>query len=56
MGLPTDSEFSKNRVGMCSCCVVYLGHVLGQGHVKPVDVKVSAVVKFPKPTRIDALF
>ena len=30
--------------------VVYLGHVVGQGHVKPVDVKVTAVVKFPLPT------
>ena len=29
--------------------VVYLGLVVGQGHVKPVDVKVAAVMKFPIP-------
>ena len=30
--------------------VTYLGHVVGQGQVRPVDAKVKAVVDFPAPT------
>ena len=38
-------NLAKTELGCAH--VVYLGHVVGQGHVKPVDVKASAVVKFP---------
>ena len=41
-------NLAKTELG--SAHVVYLGHVVGQGHVKPVDIKVSAMVKFPIPT------
>jgi len=30
--------------------VTYLGHVVGQGQVKPVDAKVEAIIKYPTPT------
>ena len=30
--------------------VTYLGHVVGQGQVKPVDAKVEAISMFPQPT------
>ena len=31
-------------------CVTYLGHVVGQGKVKPVDAKIDAISQFPQPT------
>ena len=37
------SEFGK-------ATVQYLGYVVGQGHVKPVEAKVEAISKFPAPT------
>lgn len=37
------SEFAK-------VTVTYLGKVVGQGHVRPVDAKVSAIVAFPTLT------
>lgn len=30
--------------------LIFLGHVVGQGQIKPVDAKVEAVVNFPVPT------
>ena len=33
---------------MCSC-VTYIGHVVGQGQIKPVDVKISVISGFPRP-------
>ena len=30
--------------------LIFLGHVVGQGQIKPVDGKVEAVVNFPVPT------
>ena len=30
--------------------VTYLGHVVGQGKVSPVNVKIEAIVEFPAPT------
>jgi len=30
--------------------VTYLGHVVGQGQVKPVDAKVEVIIKYPTPT------
>ena len=38
-------NLAKTELGCAH--IMYLGHVVGQGHVKPVDVKVSAMVKFP---------
>ena len=34
----------------CQATVVYLGHVVGQGQVKPIDVKVKVITEFPEPT------
>lgn len=36
------SEFAQAQV-------TYLGHVVGQGKVKPVDAKISAISEFPRP-------
>ena len=33
----------------CQANVVYLGHVVGQGMVKPIKAKVEAIEKFPTP-------
>ena len=33
----------------CHANVVYLGHVVGQGNVKPIKAKVEAIEKFPTP-------
>lgn len=37
------SEFGK-------ATVKYLGHIVGQGQVKPLDAKIQAIEKFPVPT------
>ena len=37
------SEFSK-------ATVKYLGHIVGQGQVRPLDAKIQSIVKFPIPT------
>lgn len=29
--------------------MTYLGHVVGQGQVKPVDAKISVISDFPRP-------
>ena len=34
----------------CCATVSYLGHVVGQGQVKPIQAKVEAIDKFPPPT------
>jgi len=40
-------NLAKTELGCAH--VVYLGHVAGQGHIKPVEAKVEAVSKFPSP-------
>ena len=30
--------------------LTFLGHIVGQGHVKPVDAKVKTISDFPVPT------
>ena len=40
-------NLAKTELGCAH--VVYLGHVVGQGHIKPVEAKVEAVTKFPNP-------
>ena len=30
--------------------VKYLGHILGQGQVRPLDAKIQTIAKFPIPT------
>ena len=37
------SEFGK-------ATVKYLGHIVGQGQVRPLDAKIQTIVKFPVPT------
>ena len=37
------SEFGK-------ATVTYLGHIVGQGQVRPLDAKIQTIVKFPIPT------
>ena len=37
------SEFGK-------ATVKYLGHIVGQGQVRPLDAKIQSIVKFPIPT------
>ena len=34
----------------CHATLTFLGHVVGQGHVKPIDAKVLAISEFPIPT------
>ena len=38
-----ESEFSK-------ATVKYLGHIVGQGQVRPLDAKIQTIAKFPIPT------
>jgi hypothetical protein len=33
----------------CHATVTFLGHVVGQGHVRPIDAKVKAIALFPVP-------
>lgn len=40
-------NLAKSEFGCAT--VTYLGHVVGQGQVKPVDAKVSAISTFPVP-------
>ena len=40
-------NLSKSEFGQAQ--VTYLGHVVGQGEVKPVSAKVEAIVNFPQP-------
>ena len=37
------SEFGK-------AAVKYLGHIVGQGQVRPLDSKIQTIAKFPIPT------
>ena len=37
------SEFGK-------ATVKYLGHIVGQGKVRPLDAKIQTIAKFPIPT------
>ena len=30
--------------------VKYLGHIVGQGQVRPLDAKIQTIVKYPIPT------
>ena len=34
----------------CYATLTFLGHVVGQGQVKPVEAKVKAISDFPVPT------
>ena len=45
----SNREFSEEQIWTCSCDI-YLGHVVGQGHVKPVNAKVEAIFKYSVPT------
>ena len=41
-------SLAKSEFGCAT--VTYLGHVVGQGHVKPVDAKITSISEFPRPT------
>ena len=40
-------NLAKSEFGCAT--VTYLGHIVGQGRVKPVDVKIDAIRTFPRP-------
>lgn len=40
-------DLSKTEFGQAQ--VTYLGHVVGRGQVQPVNAKVEAIIKFPRP-------
>ena len=39
-----------NKREFCLAHVQYLGHIVGQSQVKPIDVKVKAISDFPVPS------
>ena len=41
-------NLAKSEFGQA--CVTYLGHVVGQGKIQPIQAKVKAIVSFPVPT------
>ena len=47
-----DAQLTINlpKSEFCQACVVFLGHVVGQGEVAPVAAQVVAILKFPAPT------
>ena len=48
----TEARLTVNllKSEFCQACVVFLGHVVGQGVVRPVAAKVEAIMNFPVPT------
>jgi hypothetical protein len=47
----SDANLTVN-LGKCEFCaatVTYLGHIVGQGEVKPIQAKVEAIAKIPTP-------
>ena len=42
-------NLSKSEFGQAQ--VTYLGHIVGQGEVKPVSAKVESMINFPRPER-----
>ena len=45
----TEAKLTANLVKSEFGHLIFLGHVVGQGQIKPVDAKVEAVVNFPVP-------
>ena len=50
----THVEFAKLTVNLaktefCHATVIFLGHLVGQGQVKPLEAKVNAISEFPVP-------
>ena len=37
------------KTEFCHATVTFLGHLVGQGHVKPLEAKVNAISEFPVP-------
>ena len=48
----TEAKLTINLVKSEFCCaqVTFLGHIVGQGQVKPIDAKVCVISEFPRPT------
>ena len=40
-------NLSKSQIGKAK--VIFLGHVIGQGEVSPVSVKIDSIANFPQP-------
>ena len=38
------------KSGFGKATVKYLGHIVGQGQLRPLDVKIQTIAKFPIPT------
>jgi hypothetical protein len=47
----SEAQLTVNLVKseFCKATVVYLGYVVGQGEVRPVEAKVNAITEFPEP-------
>ena len=41
-------NLSKSEFGQAT--VTFLGHIVGQGQVKPIDAKIKAISEFPQPS------
>ena len=48
----SDAQLTINlhKIEFCKAHVQYLGHIVGQNQVKPVDVKLKAISDFPVPS------
>ena len=48
----SDANLTINLAKSEFCCatVMYLGHIIGQGQVKPIDAKIKSISEFPVPT------
>ena len=49
----SSTYLSKSEFG--KACVTYLGYVVGQGKIRPINAKVEAIVSFPVPTNKNQL-
>jgi hypothetical protein len=48
----SDAKLTVNlaKSELCHGTATFLGHVVGQGQVKPIDCKVQAISEFPEPS------
>ena len=53
----TEANLTINLIksDFCHATVTYLGHVVGQGQIKPIRAKVEAIEQFPQPPNKKAL-
>ena len=50
----SDAKLTVNlaKSEFCHANLTFLGHIVGQGQVKPVEAKVEAISDFPVPTSV----